>query len=778
MDGKTLDGFASSKAAALLAYLSVEHGRAHAREALAALLWPDHDAERARQNLRQLIATIRRTLGEVADLVLFGDRETLRFVASPAAAVDAHAFDLPGAEADDRVAGVHRGPFLASLPSIESDPWQDWLRARRQAFDLRAVEALRRRVDRALVERSAHAAISDAQRLLAIDPWSEGGHRGLMRALALAGQRNAAIAHYHKCRTLLATELGIAPEPETSALFEAIKAGAVQAQSGASATGERRHVSALRIQTFVAFGAGPDEVAPLPLGLAAVIERNGGILAVLETDRLLAYFGWGGQRDGGARQAVAAGLEALALSQGLRAAVHTGVALVAPGQDRVGGNLASAVRALVEAAGPGCLLADEATRQRADGHFVWRETALPALPVFGGTANAWLAVEAAGTRPRAEAAVRPRPSPLVGRADELRRIEEGWAKVRLGAAATFLIEGEAGIGKSRLVREAVERFDGEAEWYRHDCLPQYAHVAFHPLTIFAARGLKLPGDPGRDAPRRPLLLVVEDVQWCDRASLDVLACLGGPVLVLATARRGTGPQGWAQAFGGAERIDLGPLGAGSTAELVAAALPDTAPGSVVRAIAERSAGVPLLAEELSQASRAGTVVASGAFGDLVLARLDLLPAGKAAALLGAVIGLEFSLDLLRAAAARLEMPVAEIVRGLAGLVESGLLESRREPGNTFYRFRHGMVHEAIYGAQPQAALRRRHGAVAAVMQADPRLDRGGRHAAVVAWHLERAGRSSDALAWWVAAAEDAQAKGASDIAADIARRHLGQDASA
>ncbi len=57
------------------------------------------------------------------------------------------------------------------------------------------------------------------------DPWYEGAHRQLMRAVALDGQRGAALSHFHNCQTLLARDLGAEPEDQTIALFESIRAG-------------------------------------------------------------------------------------------------------------------------------------------------------------------------------------------------------------------------------------------------------------------------------------------------------------------------------------------------------------------------------------------------------------------------------------------------------------------------------------------------------------------------------------------------------------------------
>jgi DNA-binding SARP family transcriptional activator len=61
-------------------------------------------------------------------------------------------------------------------------------------------------------------ALRVARRQVALDPYWEAGHRTVMRLLALKGQRNAALAQYEALQALLAEELGVEPEPETTRL--------------------------------------------------------------------------------------------------------------------------------------------------------------------------------------------------------------------------------------------------------------------------------------------------------------------------------------------------------------------------------------------------------------------------------------------------------------------------------------------------------------------------------------------------------------------------------
>ena len=86
----------------------------------------------------------------------------------------------------------------------------------------------------------------------------------------------------------------------------------------------------------------------------------------------------------------------------------------------------------------------------------------------------------------------PKLTPFVGRQRELRLIEEHWAAARKGAVRTVLVFGEAGIGKSRLVREfrrSVSLMDRETIEGR--CTPDHTNSAFHPVIEFLRRLLRI-----------------------------------------------------------------------------------------------------------------------------------------------------------------------------------------------------------------------------------------------------------------------------------------------
>src|SRR5690349_11763500 len=87
LDGQPL-GLRSARIRALLAYLVLEAGRAHTRDALAALFWPDEPDHVARQNLRQALYQLRRLLGEGDEPLLLVTRDAVQLNPARECALD------------------------------------------------------------------------------------------------------------------------------------------------------------------------------------------------------------------------------------------------------------------------------------------------------------------------------------------------------------------------------------------------------------------------------------------------------------------------------------------------------------------------------------------------------------------------------------------------------------------------------------------------------------------------------------------------------------------
>ncbi len=224
------------KAQALLAYLAVRAGRAHARDALTGLLWADVGERQARQSLRQTMVRLRRALAAHARALLVqGDTVTL----APAALdLDVSEFERQvrrgTPEALEAAVSLYHGPLLDGV-HVAASPFEEWLQSERARLSELALDALRRLVDRHLKAGRVEPAIQAATRLLAFDPIQEDVHRTLMRLHVRQGRRAAALRQYQACVAVLQKELGVEPEPPTKRLYLEI----IQQTSAPRPTGRR-----------------------------------------------------------------------------------------------------------------------------------------------------------------------------------------------------------------------------------------------------------------------------------------------------------------------------------------------------------------------------------------------------------------------------------------------------------------------------------------------------------------------------------------------------------
>ncbi|MBK8902440.1 MAG: tetratricopeptide repeat protein [Anaerolineaceae bacterium] len=229
-----------------MAYLLIESDHAHGRESLLGLLWPDLPTAAAQNNLRVTWAHLQKTLGTSAAAEqphLLGDRLTLRFNPLSDHQLDAtrfrtlieacrlHPHPVPNdcAECAARLAealDLVRGDFLDQFALPNCLQFDEWLLLQRQQFQVQVTAVLEQLA--AFHERAGQLAEAAhvIRRLLEYDPQREAAYRQLMRVLARADQRSAALDVYETCRRALAAELGLAPAVETVTLAEQIRAHA------------------------------------------------------------------------------------------------------------------------------------------------------------------------------------------------------------------------------------------------------------------------------------------------------------------------------------------------------------------------------------------------------------------------------------------------------------------------------------------------------------------------------------------------------------------------
>jgi DNA-binding SARP family transcriptional activator len=191
--------FRTQKAQALLAYLAVRAGQPHRRDKLAALLWGAMREEQARTSLRQALYDLRKNLGGAA-AVLGTEGETVSL--DPAALeLDVTNFVRLAGEATtdalEQAALLYRGDFLEGF-DVDEEPFESWLMEERERLRDLAIDALARALAHQRKAGALPAALRTARQLLTIDPLQEPVHRTLMRLLAQAGQRAAALRQYQQ----------------------------------------------------------------------------------------------------------------------------------------------------------------------------------------------------------------------------------------------------------------------------------------------------------------------------------------------------------------------------------------------------------------------------------------------------------------------------------------------------------------------------------------------------------------------------------------------------
>ena len=365
-------------------------------------------------------------------------------------------------------------------------------------------------------------------------------------------------------------------------------------------------------------------------------------------------------------------------------------------------------------------------------------------------------------RPLPAAITLDRRFPLVGRGEELARAMTRWQECRSGAAATVVVAGPPGMGKSRIVAQVADRAHGDGALVLAGGCDSDLAVPYHPFAaafgeaasvdeelagavvdgagalgrLFPSRRPASPDDAApsarfelfeavadlvdRLARAQPVVLVVDDLQWADQPSIQLLRHLLGrtrhdALLVLATVRSDEVVPGHPlaellaelRAHPRATTLALTPLQRGDISDLVMARVP-FAPGPQVDTLADRlldeSGGSPFftceLLQHLSATGELERLVEDGAAADLpipdsvravVAQRLARLPAATSELLeIAAVIGMSFDLALLAEVTGRPEADVLGVSEEVARL------DLVRELGIARFAFAHAIVRATLF----------------------------------------------------------------------------------
>ncbi|MFZ0324552.1 MAG: AAA family ATPase, partial [Actinomycetes bacterium] len=223
----------SPRVIGLLAQLALHAGEDVTRSRIAGLFWPDSTSEQALTNLRRELHQLRKALPGI-DGCLVTDARTLRWVGDASCSFDVVTFLRQESMARGALRDADTATFVHAATQAVSSyggaflpaSYDDWVLEERDRLQRLCVGLLTGLVD-AERESDLGSATEHARRRVELEQLEEVGYRDLMELQAQAGDRAAALRTYHRCASILERELGVAPDPMTTALYDKLVAGTV-----------------------------------------------------------------------------------------------------------------------------------------------------------------------------------------------------------------------------------------------------------------------------------------------------------------------------------------------------------------------------------------------------------------------------------------------------------------------------------------------------------------------------------------------------------------------
>jgi class 3 adenylate cyclase/tetratricopeptide (TPR) repeat protein len=486
-------------------------------------------------------------------------------------------------------------------------------------------------------------------------------------------------------------------------------------------------------------------------------------------------------------------------------------------------------------AAPNSVVIAEATSRLISARFEREDLGLKDLKGVAAPVRAFRVRHVREDTSRFQAAHAAALTPLVGRRTELAFLQERWRDAKDGEGQTICISGMAGIGKSRIIHELEQRIKNEPHFTLSlQCLPHCMQSPLFPviqqierladfasedsdlvkrqklekLLSFAtaevdnalpliAEMLSIPIEgqealPGQSAQqrktqtlfvlvefllglaaKRSVLCVIEDAQWIDPSTQELVDLAAGQIeearILLVVTHR---PE-YLGVRGNVSGLSVTRLGRRDLAEMARLALRDqTVSPAVMKRIIEDSDSIPLFVEELARgAIEAGGIdepgmdnsrMASSAslvpdsLRDSLVARLDRAPQARNVAQMAAVIGREFSYDMIRSVSS---LTNTDLDATLAHLEQSEivhLIDSRASPR---YAFKHALVRDAAYESLLKSSRAEIHAKVATVLEKErPETVTG--QPELLAYHYGMAGNAEFAALYWLSGGRRARSRSA------------------
>ncbi len=288
-----------------------------------------------------------------------------------------------------------------------------------------------------------------------------------------------------------------------------------------------------------------------------------------------------------------------------------------------------------------------------------------------------------------------------------------------------------------------------------------------PLSITAARARTMTRHYlvellVEQARRGPGVLLIEDLHWADPSARELIDALvervrDQPILLLLTCR--PDHDALPASAGHVTTINLGRLRGAAASELVRHVLAGAVlPADTLGKVVDKTDGVPLYIEEFARAvvearvadpTGVGTVTIPDTLRDSLAGRLDLLGHAKAVAQVAAILGRDFSHELL---AAIWPGPAEALESGLARLGTAGLIHPAGDGQRRHYAFRHALIQDAAYESQLISRRIREHKRIAAIIENQfPAMAMA--HPEIVAHHYSCGGDMGSAAGFWLHAGQ-------------------------
>lgn len=447
--------------------------------------------------------------------------------------------------------------------------------------------------------------------------------------------------------------------------------------------------------------------------------------------------------------------------------------------------------------------------------------------------EAWRAEALASRESRFDRARRSPLGPMIDRTTESALLVEMWQQSLAGLGQVGVISGEPGIGKSRLIRQFRSSLDDSPrDVLSLQCSPFHVNTPLAPeierltratgiqetddadLALAKLRALltravadveptlryygavlSIPACPGYDpadfgspserergfqvlvdalvaaSRQRPVLVIVEDIQWMDPTTIELLMrviahCPGERIMVLITHREDyradwlSGPA--------IRRIALQKLAVHEVEQMVAAvAGSNFVPRRITNQIVERTDGVPLFVEEFTRAvvdSGAVPRVAESAepsgqlpplvpasIHDSLMERLDRLGPAKRVAQIASVFGRRFNYEGISSVLPDRGQTLKD---SLHALERAMIVYRNEESQGTVFTFKHAMIQEVAYSSLLKEERRELHARVASWLLQEAEIGESSQPA-VLGYHYARAGNIPEAIEAWLQAGKSA-----------------------